>query len=216
MSWTASAPSSMSTSVLRREWACVGAVAGAWSRGTDFRGMKVKREVHTALVLPSALSLSRPARLPPRPRHLVDPWLSRGPEAHGADCPPGSGRGGLKPHVPVSGPCHPYWLRTSGASPPGGRFVRWGPWLSVSRQMRTEELYSLRFCFRLRRTFLRQVRMMLVGSKMPCFREGADFVLSTLQDRREGMPWAQQRMGGVFVWGASEGGGSGVKSSPSF
>lgn len=82
--------------------------------------------------------------------------------------------------------------------------------------MRTEELYSLRFCFRLRRTFLRQVRMMLVGSKMPCFREGADFVLSTLQDRREGMPWAQQRMGGVFVWGASEGGGSGVKSSPSF
>ncbi|CAK9055424.1 unnamed protein product [Durusdinium trenchii] len=28
-----------------------------------------------------------------------------------------------------------------------------------------------------------QVRMMLVGSKMPCFREGADFVLSTLQDR---------------------------------
>ncbi|CAK9105565.1 Phosphatidylinositol 4-kinase (PI4-kinase) (PtdIns-4-kinase) (PI4K-alpha) [Durusdinium trenchii] len=27
------------------------------------------------------------------------------------------------------------------------------------------------------------VRMMLVGSKMPCFREGADFVLSTLQDR---------------------------------
>ncbi|CAE7235229.1 pikD [Symbiodinium sp. CCMP2456] len=28
-----------------------------------------------------------------------------------------------------------------------------------------------------------QVRMMLTGSKMPCFREGADFVLSTLQDR---------------------------------
>ena len=25
--------------------------------------------------------------------------------------------------------------------------------------------------------------MMLTGSKMPCFREGADFVLSTLQDR---------------------------------
>eukprot|EP00933_Yihiella_yeosuensis_P039120 TRINITY_DN33073_c0_g1_i1.p1 TRINITY_DN33073_c0_g1~~TRINITY_DN33073_c0_g1_i1.p1 ORF type:complete len:538 (-),score=108.36 TRINITY_DN33073_c0_g1_i1:45-1532(-) len=28
-----------------------------------------------------------------------------------------------------------------------------------------------------------QVRMMLTGSKMPCFREGSDFVLQTLQDR---------------------------------
>jgi len=28
-----------------------------------------------------------------------------------------------------------------------------------------------------------QVRMMLTGSKMPCFREGTDFVLQTLQDR---------------------------------
>jgi len=27
------------------------------------------------------------------------------------------------------------------------------------------------------------VRMMLVGSKMPCFREGADWVLQTLYDR---------------------------------
>ena len=121
-------------------------------------------------VVRSPMSLSTPVC-----RNFVDPGLPGGPETHGADRASGADRGGHLSWV--------FSLQRGAQTVCCGAFSRFGD--STAAETTDRRL---------------EVRMMLTGSKMPCFREGADSVLGGLQDRPSGSVALGCVLGGRFGW----------------